>query len=175
MNRRDAKDATGKGRGAVEIALRLALSRRWEEMNRQDAKDATEKNEPDFEVDSVASALLEAAVEVHRVLGPGLLESVYQQALEHELTLRRIEFVRQPSIAVVYKRNLVGDLRPDLLVARCLIVELKTVDQLAAIHLAQALSYLRTARLSLALIVNFNVPVLLRGVRRVALTRPRSF
>ena len=70
-------------------------------------------------------------------------------------------------MAVVYKERLAGELRPDLLVDQCVIVELKTVDHLAPIHLAQALSYLKATGLSLALVINFNVPVLLRGVRRV--------
>ncbi len=67
-----------------------------------------------------------------------------------------------------------GEMRPDFLVARCLIVELKTVDHLAPVHLAQALSYLKATQLRLALVINFNVPVLLRGVRRVVLFAPRS-
>jgi len=143
-------------------------------VNRQDAKDARKLEEPGGEIDAVASAVLEAAVEVHRVLGPGFLEGVYEQALDVELTLRCIAFVRQPPIAVVYKDRLVGDMRPDLLVARRLIVELKTVDQLGSIHLAQALSYLKATQLPLALVINFNVPVLLRGVRRVVLRAPPS-
>jgi GxxExxY protein len=136
-------------------------------VNRQDAKDARSRSEPAGEIDAVAAAVVEAAVEVHRVLGPGFLESVYEQAFDLELTLRRVPFVRQPSIAVVYKDRLLGELRPDLIVADRLIVELKTVDRLAPIHLAQALSYLKATRLPLALVINFNVPVLLRGVRRV--------
>jgi GxxExxY protein len=136
-------------------------------MNRQDAKDARKQNEPATELDGVASAVLEAAIEVHRVLGPGFFEGVYERALDIELTLRGLCFARQPSIPIVYKSRLVGDMRPDLLVAGCLIVELKTVDQLAPVHLAQALSYLKATSLPLALLINFNVPVLLRGVRRV--------
>jgi GxxExxY protein len=125
-------------------------------------------------VDALASAVLNAAVEVHRVLGPGFFESVYEQALCLELTLRSVPFVRQPAMAVVYKNHLVGDVRPDLLVAQRLIIELKTVDRLAPIHLAQALSYLKATQLALALVVNFNVPVLLRGMRRVVLCAPVS-
>jgi GxxExxY protein len=122
----------------------------------------------------MATAVLQAAVEVHRVLGPGFFEGVYEQALDLELTLRRIAFVRQPAVAIVYKDHPVGDVRPDLLVAERLIVELKTVDRLAPIHLAQALSYLKATQLQLALVINFNVPVLLRGVRRVVLFAPSS-
>jgi GxxExxY protein len=122
----------------------------------------------------VASATLQAAIEVHRVLGPGFLESVYENALDMELADRGIQFVRQPVVPVVYKQRVVGDTRPDLLVEGCLVVELKAVDRLAPIHLAQAMSYLKATRLPLALVVNFNVPVLLRGVRRVVRSIRRS-
>ncbi len=121
-------------------------------------------------MDGDASAVLGAAIEVHRVLGPGFLESVYEEALDYELRDRSIAFVRQPPLGLTYKGRPVGDLRPDLLVADRLLVELKAVDQLAPIHVAQALSYLRATRLRLALLINFNVPVLLRGVRRVVLS-----
>jgi GxxExxY protein len=143
-------------------------------VNRQDARSARELEEPGGEVDQVASSVLQAAVEVHRVLGPGFFEGVYEEALDVELTLRGIPFVRQPAIGVVYKARSVGDMRPDLLVAQRLVVELKAIDRLAPIHLAQALSYLRATRLPLALVINFNVPVLLRGVRRVVLRSPPS-
>ena len=123
-------------------------------------------------IDAVASAIVEAAVEVHRLLGPGFFEGVYEQALDLELRLRGVPFVRQPPIAVLYKNHEVGELRPDLLVAGCLVVELKTVDQLVPVHLAQALSYLTATQLHLALVINFNVPVLLRGVRRVVRCAP---
>jgi GxxExxY protein len=133
-------------------------------MDRQDSRAA---REPDGRSDRVASATLQAAIEVHRVLGPGFLEGVYENALDIELADRGIRFVRQPAVPVVYKQRLVGDTRPDLLIERCLVVELKTVDRLAPVHLAQAMSYLKALSLPLALVINFNVPVLLRGVRRV--------
>ena len=136
-------------------------------MNRQDARDA---KEPGIEIDAIASAVIEAAVEVHRVLGPGFLEVVDEQALGFELALHGVPFVRQPTIPVVYKGQVVGDARPDMLVAKRLIVELKTVDQLAPMHLAQGLSYLKATGLPLSLVINFNVSVLLRGVRRVVLS-----
>jgi GxxExxY protein len=135
-------------------------------MDRQDTRDAREPEEPGAGTDAVASATLQAAIKVHR-LGPGSLESVYENALDIELAERGIHFVRQPTVPVVYKQRVVGDTRPDLLVEGCLVVELKAVDRLAPIHLAQALSYLKAMGLPLALVVNFNVPVLLRGVRRV--------
>jgi GxxExxY protein len=116
--------------------------------------------------------VLQASVEVHRVLGAGFFESTYEQALDLELTLRGVPFVRQPAVTVAYKDRIVGEMRPDFLVAQRVIVELKTVDELAPIHLAQALSYLKATQLWLALVINFNVPVLLRGVRRVVLGPP---
>jgi GxxExxY protein len=141
-------------------------------MDRQDAKDAREPEEPGGEIDAVASATLQAAIEVHRVLGPGFLEVVYENALDLELTERGIHFVRQTVVPVVYKDRQVGEARLDLLVAGCLVVELKTVDRIAPVHLAQAMSYLKVLGLPLALIVNFNVPVLLRGVQRVVRSMP---
>jgi GxxExxY protein len=141
-------------------------------VDRQDAKDARDLEEPAVAVDAVASSVLRACMEVHRVLGPGFFESIYEQALDLELTLRGVPFVRQPPIAVAYKDRFVGEMRPDFLVAQCLIVELKTVHQLAPVHLAQALSYLKAIRLRLALAIHFNVPVLLQGVRRVVFAPP---
>lgn len=126
--------------------------------------------EPSNEIDAVAADLLDAAIEVHRALGPGFLEAIYEEALCIELALRGIAFARQSSVPVHYKGRTVGEARIDLLVADCLIVELKAVEHVAPIHLAQAMSYLRATRLPLALLVNFNAPVLLRGVRRVVLS-----
>lgn len=129
--------------------------------------------EPSFEIDALVSRVLAAAVEVHRVLGPGFFETVYARALERELELRRVPFARQPTIGIVYEGQPVGVTRPDLLVAERLIVELETVERVESIHVAQGISYLKAAHLQLALVINFNVPVLLRGVRRVVLS-PKS-
>ncbi|HEX3770545.1 MAG TPA: GxxExxY protein [Polyangiaceae bacterium] len=136
-------------------------------MNRRDGKAAKGIGEPADGIDAFASSVLQASVEVHRVLGPGFSEGIYEEALAIELTSRRVSFVRQLSVAVSYKNQFLGDMRLDFLVARCLVVELKSVDQLAPVHFAQTLSYLKATRLPLALLINFNVPVLLRGVRRV--------
>lgn len=123
--------------------------------------------EPSVDLDALASVVLDAAIEVHRVLGPGFLEAIYEQAMCVELGLRGVTFVRQAPITVSYKDHVVGEARVDLFVSDRLIVELKAIDHLAPIHLAQALSYLKTTQLPLALLINFNVPLLLRGVRRV--------
>ena len=137
-------------------------------MNRQDAKVA--KVEPTKRVDQLARVVIGAAIEVHRHLGPGFLESVYEEALMVELGLRGIPFERQKSIPVSYKGHNIGDGRVDLLVAAELLVELKAVEALAPIHKAQVISYLKAMGLHLGLLINFNVPVLRAGIQRVVLS-----
>jgi len=119
-------------------------------------------------VNEVARRVLNAAIEVHRHLGPGYLELVYQAALEIELGLRGVSFERQAAFRVEYKGQEVGAGRLDLLAERSVIVEIKAVEQLNEVHVAQALSYLKATGLPLALLINFKVPVLLRGVKRIA-------
>ncbi|MGA3244684.1 MAG: GxxExxY protein [Bacteroidota bacterium] len=138
-------------------------------MNRQDAK-KNNRNEPDEELDQLARDVIGAAIEVHRVLGPGFLESMYEEALSIELKLRGIPFKRQVSLGVEYKGERVGEGKMDLLVKDALIVELKTVDSLAPIHKAQAISYLKATGYKLALLINFNVPVLKDGIKRIILS-----
>ena len=124
-------------------------------------------SEPAGNIDQLAKTVLAAAVEVHRHLGPGYLESVYEEAMAIEMTLSGIPFERQADVSINYKNNLIGQGRLDFLVDRRLVVELKTVDVLAPIHKAQILSYLKATGHTLGLLINFNVPVLLRGVKRV--------
>jgi GxxExxY protein len=113
-------------------------------------------------------AVIGAAIEVHRVVGSGLLESVYEMALCRELWLRGIEFKRQVPVPMRYKGASLGcDIRLDLLVQRCVIVEVKAVEKLLPIHRAQLLTYLKLQNLWLGLLVNFNVELLRDGVRRV--------
>jgi len=106
-------------------------------------------------------------MEVHGVLGPGFLESAYEEALCVELLLRGIKFARQVPIGVEYKGQKIGEARLDLLVNKSLVVELKAVEELAPIHFAQILSYLKATRLHLGLLITFNVPLLRQGIRRV--------
>jgi GxxExxY protein len=140
-------------------------------VKRKDATDARTSEEPSEEIDRQASALLAAAVEVHRVLGPGFLEAVYERALCVELGLRNLAYRRQVPILVDYKGHRVGESCLDLLVADRIVVELKAVEALAPIHWVQVRSYLKATGCFLGLLINFNVPVLLRGVRRIILTR----
>ena len=139
------------------------------DVNRRPFED--ELPEPDPGLDAAAHAIVDAALEVHRVLGPGFLESVYEEALGVELTLRRVPFRRQVPISLDYKGVPVGHARLDLLVADRLIIELKAVDNLASVHWAQLLSYLKATKLTLGLLINFNVPTLRQGIKRVIRTR----
>ena len=122
--------------------------------------------EPDDELDRLAHEVIGAAIEVHRILGPGFLESVSEEALCVELKLRAIPFQRQPPISVVYKGVGTGQGRLDLLVKGKLIVEIKTVEQLAPIHTAQVISYLKATGLQLALLIKFNTAILKDGIKR---------
>jgi GxxExxY protein len=138
-------------------------------VNRQGAEDA-KLPEPDLELDRAAHVVVDAALEVHRILGPGLLESVYEQALSVELGLRGIRFARQVPVAVAYKGVAIGEVRLDFMVADRLVVELKACPGLLPIHLAQVLSYLKASDRSLGLLINFNVRLLRQGLRRVIRT-----
>ena len=130
------------------------------------------KGEPDDALNALSSKVIGAALEVHRVLGPGFIESVYEEALTIELEMRGIPCMSQQPIAVTYKGRQVGQSRLDLLVADALVVELKAVDALLPIHTAQLLSYLKATGHKLGLLINFNVPLLRDGVRRVILKTP---
>jgi GxxExxY protein len=127
--------------------------------------------EPGERADVLARAVIGAAIEVHRELGPGFLESLYEEALCVELALRGIRFQRQLPVDAAYKGQNIGQARLDLLVESLLVVELKSVDALAPIHTAQVLSYLKLTRKPLALLINFNARILKDGIKRVALTR----
>jgi GxxExxY protein len=111
--------------------------------------------------------ILGAAIDVHRALGPGLLESAYQACMFRELTLRDIPFRSQVILPVDYKGvHLDCGYRIDLVVSERAIVELKAVDHLAPIHEAQLLTYLRLSKIRVGLLINFNVPLLPRGIIR---------
>jgi len=123
----------------------------------------------DPRVEEAANKVIGAAIEVHKQLGPGYLKSVYEEALAVELTIRGIPFARQVVFALDYKGHKVGEGRMDFLVDSCLVVELKAVEGLAPIHTAQTISYLKTTKHHLALLINFNVPVLKNGIKRLVL------
>ena len=124
----------------------------------------------DQETEDLAEQVIGAFIEVHRVIGPGLPESVYRNALSYELALRGIPHVCEAPVPIIYKGKLVGEGRIDLLVADRLIVELKCVEVLSPVHRAQAIAYLQAKKLKLALLVNFNVAILKDGLKRVVNT-----
>jgi GxxExxY protein len=129
----------------------------------------TEQDEPDEELDRLAYSVIGAALEVHRVLGPGFLESVYEQALQIELGLRGIPFTPQQIIAVGYKGSQIGEGRMDLLVGNSLVLELKAVEALLPVHSMQLHSYLKATGHKLGLLINFNEPLLRDDIKRVIL------
>jgi len=126
--------------------------------------------EPPPELDAIASATIGAALEVHRILGPGFLESIYEEALAIELELRGISFERQKMIGVSYKGRRIGEGRTDFFVEYSLVVELKAAEKLLPVHHAQVISYLKATGCRLGLLINFHESVLRQGVKRVVLS-----
>ncbi len=119
--------------------------------------------------DPLTGKIIGAAIEVHRLLGPGLLESVYEEALIHELGLRGISCQRQVEVDVMYKNKIIKGQRLDLLVENKIVVELKAVRKLPEIATAQTLSYLKSTGLKRALLINFGVRRLVDGIKRISL------
>jgi GxxExxY protein len=119
------------------------------------------------EAERIAAEVVDSAVEVHRHLGPGLAEALYEDALCVELGLRRISYVRQSPVSLEYKGVPIGQGRIDLLVGTLIVVELKAVESLLPVHHAQVLAYLKMTRLELGLLLNFNKPLMKDGIRRI--------
>ncbi len=119
----------------------------------------------------MAAVVVDAAIEVHRHLGPAFAESVYENALSRELMMRGVVFERQVVVAVHYKGGWVGEGRIDMVVAGVLVAELKALPESATVHVSQALSYLRATGLRLALVLNLGMPRMQSGIRRVVRTR----
>lgn len=120
--------------------------------------------------DALSDAVIGAAIEVHRALGPGLFESAYETCLCYELGQRKIPFQRQLELPVRYKgMEIDGGYRMDIVVASQLVLELKATTQLLPVHEAQLLTYLKLTGLHTGLLLNFNVPVLKHGIRRIQL------
>jgi GxxExxY protein len=120
-----------------------------------------------MEINDLTREIIGAAIEVHRELGPGLLESSYQVCMRRELALRGLPFEYERPLPVVYKGVALDcGYRVDLLVAGAVVVEIKSVEALAPIHEAQLLTYLRLGGWKVGLLINFNVPVLIDGVKR---------
>ncbi len=117
--------------------------------------------------EALTESIIGAAIEVHRHLGPGLLESVYEECMCQELRLRDIPFLRQVELPVIYKGlETGGKYRIDLIVANEVVVELKAVERILSVHEAQLLTYLKLTGKRVGLVVNFNVSILHRGILR---------
>ncbi|MBI9084559.1 MAG: GxxExxY protein [Desulfobacterales bacterium] len=125
----------------------------------------------DFEdINALTGEVIGAAIEVHKALGPGLLESAYEKCLCRELDLRNTEYVFQQPIPIAYKGlELDCGYRADLIVQNCLVVELKACDALQPVHQAQLLTYMKLTKIRIGLLINFNVPVLKDGIKRMVL------
>lgn len=140
----------------------METDRNSAEDNRRDAETRRENQ--------ISKEVIGAAIEVQKVLGPGLLESAYEECLCHELSLRGISFRRQVALPVAYKGiKLDCGYKMDLVVEGAVVVELKTVESILPVHKAQLLTYLKLSGSCLGLLVNFNVPVLKDGVKRMVL------
>jgi GxxExxY protein len=124
----------------------------------------------DAPFNTVTREILAAAIEVHRTLGPGLLESAYAPCLQFELRARRLRFVTQRVIPIVYKGTVVdSSYRADLIVEEVVMVETKSVAALLAVHQAQVITYMKLTGCPVGLLINFNVPRLMDGVKRLLL------
>jgi GxxExxY protein len=121
-----------------------------------------------FAVD-ITERIIGCAIEVHRHLGPGLLESVYESAMCIELESAGLIFARQVGVPVLYKGELIAEHRPDLIVANLVVVEVKSVERFNPVLIAQMLTYLQITGLRVGLILNFNREVMKDGIRRVSL------
>jgi GxxExxY protein len=115
----------------------------------------------------ITEQLIAAAIEVHRALGPGLLESSYQICMAHECTLRKIPFEQQVPIKIAYKGiDLDGGYRIDFIIEKKVILELKAIEEVLPVHEAQLLTYLKLTGIRVGLLINFNVPLLKNGIYR---------
>ncbi|MTJ10303.1 MULTISPECIES: GxxExxY protein [unclassified Anabaena] len=143
-------------------------------MNHEDTKEAKEDERRmrrfSDDVEKLAYGVIGAAIEVHRVLGAGFLERVYHEALAMEFRLRGIPYKSKYLVAVKYKGFPIGEGELDFLVGDSLIVELKAVEKLSPIHEAQVISYLKMTNCPLGLLINFNVPILKEGIKRIILS-----
>jgi len=117
---------------------------------------------------ALSREIIGAAIEVHKALGPGLLESAYEECLCQELKMRNIPFERQVDLPIEYKGiKLSAGYRMDIVVENLLVLELKSVEKLLPIHQAQLITYLRLSNIWLGLLINFNVPILKQGIKRL--------
>jgi GxxExxY protein len=120
-----------------------------------------------MEFDLISKKIIGCAIDVHRLLGPGLLESAYEECLMYELSKKRLQVERQKPIPIIYKEiKLDCGYRLDLLVENSVVIELKSIDSFSPVHEAQILTYMKFSKMRIGLLINFNVTVLKNGIRR---------
>lgn len=121
---------------------------------------------------AITERIIKCAIEVHRELGPGLLESVYEEALDIECKLNGLKVLRQFTVPVVYRGKTIGEYRPDMLVNDLVIIEIKSVERFDPVFEAQVLTYLKITGKKVGLLINFNSRLVKDGIRRFILSRP---
>ena len=120
-----------------------------------------------MKINDLTGQVIGAAIEVHKTIGPGLLESIYEECLCRELDLRKIPFERQKEIPIEYKGSPLRNVyRLDIVIENDLIIELKACESLLPVHEAQLLTYLKLSKINIGLLINFNAPVLKDGIKR---------
>ena len=130
----------------------------------------TSFKEPSQQIDDVAKVIVDAAYQVHKSLGPGLLETVYEACLVHEIKNKGLKVEQQKQVDIVYDNvKLDAGLRVDLVVNDCVVVELKAVESILSVHEAQLLTYMKLTKKRVGLLINFNVPLIKQGIKRRAL------
>ncbi len=118
--------------------------------------------------EELTKSIIGAAIEVHKILGPGLLESAYRECLARELSLMNIPFEKELNLPILYKGvSLDCGYRMDFMIERSIVVELKAIDEILPVHKAQLLTYLKLTGMKTGLLINFNVPILIKGITRM--------
>jgi GxxExxY protein len=131
---------------------------------------ATESTEADLDrINTLTERIIGCAIEVHRQLGPGLLESIYESALCVELGLAGLQFQRQVPVSISYKSQVIGDLRLDLVIENLVVAEIKSVERMEPLFEAQVLTYLKVSGKKVGLLINFNSRLLKTGIQRLIL------
>jgi GxxExxY protein len=122
-----------------------------------------------MDLNAITEKIIGCSIDVHRVLGPGLLENIYEQALCVEFDSAGLTYERQKQLPVIYKGNEIGNYRLDLVIENSVVVELKAVDRVDSLFQAQLLGYMRLGSYPLGLLINFNSQLLKQGIKRIAI------
>lgn len=139
-------------------------------LNHQDTKTPGQFTPISNNLDSIGKTIVDCAFQVHKTLGPGLTENIYEEAFVYELQDKNINFDQQKIIQIPYKKRILkSTYRMDLIIENKIVVELKCIDELSRVHDAQILAYMKLTNLRLGYLINFNVPVIKQGIKRKVL------